>query len=342
MVTRITDINLSSNNPRDFVLRRRLPTLLQLFIIFLSVVLVGISVVISVADKIALITIIFILGGATSWYVMVLLQRSRDQLLATEFQNALFASALGMNHKFCFILKRDGNIIYQDRSFQDMFPDFIRQPRRTLDMLLDYGRVNNEDKEKIFQGIEQGDYEKVIFDVRGPTGIYEKIVMSMEPILRPSGFVLMRGREFIESRASDDAKTPADSVNLFNRSTLSLFSSVMDSMNMGVYMSNPQGYLIYINPVLFKWLEYSQDDVKSGNFNLQHLMPSSLNKGAKIENSSFEGEITLQKKTGGVVKCFISQKTIMDDSGKIIGSTGLIQHLIEQNQPEPTSASGNW
>ena len=43
-------------------------------------------------------------------YAEIQLQRSRDMVLSTEFQNALFASALGINNKFCLIIKRDGNI----------------------------------------------------------------------------------------------------------------------------------------------------------------------------------------------------------------------------------------
>lgn len=330
MIARITDINYNSTSDKDFVIRRRYPTLLQLFIIFLSVVLVGMSVVLTVADKTALIAIIFILGGTTSWYVTTLLQRSRDQLLATEFQNALFSSALGMNHKFCFIIRRDGNIIYQDRSFQDMFQGFSRQASRSLGVLMDYGKVSGTDKDKIFRAIEQGDYEKVVFDICSADGKSQKIVMSMEPILRPSGFVLMRGREYIESRASDEGRTSADTINLFNKSTMNLFSSVMDMMNMGIYMINQTGQIIYINPTLLRWLEYTPDDLKSGALTLQSIMHSNGNKADLSKAVGFEGEMLLQKKTGAQVKCFITQKTLYDERNKMAGCSGIVQHIIDQ------------
>ena len=119
------------------------------------------------------------LMGAVGWYVIVLLQRSRDLVMTTEFQNALFASALGINNKFCLIINRDGNIVYLDRSFQEMFPDFLKQPRRTIDILLEYGRVSGEEGKKIYAVIERGVYGKVVFDIRGSDGMFYKIVMSV-------------------------------------------------------------------------------------------------------------------------------------------------------------------
>lgn len=330
MTARITDINYNSTSDKDFIIRKRYPTLLQLFVIFLSVVLIGASVVLAVEDKTALISIIFILGGATSWYVTTLLQRNRDQLLATEFQNALFASALGMNHKFCFIIRRDGNIIYQDRSFQDMFPTFFRQGSHNLDSLMDYGKVSQDDKDRIFKAIEQGDYQKVVFDIRNGDGKFQKIVMNMEPILRPSGFVLMRGREFVESRSSGEGRASEETMNLFSKSTMNLFSNVMDMMNMGVYMTNPTGLLIYVNPTLLRWLEYSPDESNSGTLSLQSIMHHSAGKQDIVKNSGFEGELLLQKKSGALVKCYITQKTIYDERNKVVGCTGIVQHIIDQ------------
>lgn len=331
MTERITDIAYSHSSPHDFVIRRRYPTLPQLAVIFFSIVLIGASVVIAVSDKTALISILFILGGASGWYMATLLQRNRDQLLATEFQNALFSSALGMNHKFCFIIKRDGSIIYQDRSFQDMFPDFIRQSARTLDLLLNFGKVSAGDQNRIFSAIEQGIYEKIIFDIRGGEGKFEKIIMTMEPILRPSGFVLMRGREYVESRASDEARQTQEPAQLFNKSTMSLFTSVMDMMSMGVYMTDAQGHFIYMNPALLRWLEYTPEEAGSNTLSLQRI----LHTGGGVEigkSAQFEGELMLQKKTGAMVKCYLTQKTIYDERNKVVGSTGIVQHMLEQGQ----------
>ena len=332
MIDRITDVSYQRNqNSKDFVVRKRYPTMLQLFVTFIAVLLIGFSIIIAVNDKLSLTLLIFVLGGASAWYAATVLQRNRDQLLATEFQNALFASALGMNHKFCFIIKRDGNIIYQDRSFQDMFPHFIRQPSRTLDSLLDYGKVSSEEKNAIFRAIEQGDYQKVVFDVRGSDGKFERVLMNMEPILRPSGFILMRGREFVESRSADDSMFATESANPFSKSTLSVLSNSTEMTQSGLYMTNSSGQVVYLNPLLLKWLEYSEKEIDSARLTLQDLVHPVIGKLGTFEPGNFQGEMLLQKKNGGMVKCFISQSWLYDERRKSIGCAGMVQHMVEHS-----------
>jgi two-component system, cell cycle sensor histidine kinase and response regulator CckA len=329
MAIRYTDLDITSNGARDFVIRKRSPSILQLLLIFLGVLLTAISITLTIADKMALIMILFILIGVVGWYVLIQIQRSRDLLLATEFQNALFASALGINNKFCMIIRRNGNIVYLDRSFQDMFPDFLRQSRRSIDVLLEQGRVSREDGEKIYSAIERGVYEKVIFDIRGSGNGLHRVVMSIEPILRPSGFILLRGREFVESRAADEADASRQALN---KSTITLFSHVMDTMNMGVYMTGPTGNLIYANPVLEQWLGYRDGEIGSNNLALQDLVPHGSNRPEAIEPGNFEGEVMLQKKNGGMMKAFINQKIIRDEQNKVMGCTALVHHIADQGQ----------
>jgi two-component system, cell cycle sensor histidine kinase and response regulator CckA len=329
MAIRYTDLDIATSGARDFVIRKRSPTLLQLFIIFLSVLLIAISVTLTVADKLALIMIMFVTVASVGWYVIIQIQRSRDMVLATEFQNSLFASALGINNKFCIIIRRDGNIVYLDRSFQDMFPDFLKQSRRSIDILLEQGKVSRPDSEKIYSAIERGVYEKVIFDIRGSGNVYHKIVMSIEPILRPSGFILLRGREFVEARSNEDLPATTRSA-LLNKGNITLFSYVMDTMHMGVYMAGPAGNIIHANPVLEQWLEYNDGEITLSNLSLQDIISQGGNRAESIEPENYEGEVTLQKKTGGTMKAFINQKVIRDENNKVMGCTALVHNFVEQ------------
>lgn len=329
MSIRYADMDVATSGSRDFVIRRRTPTMPQLLAIFISVLLIAISVSLSIVDRMQLISMLSLLLIIAGCYVMVVVQRNRDLVLATEFQNALFASALGINNRFCVIIKRDGNIIYLDRSFQDMFPDFLKQPRRTIDILLEHGRVSKEDSNKVFAAIEQGVFSKVVFDIRGGNNEYHKMVMSIEPIMRPSGFIMLRGREFVEARANDDLQ--ATGSNPINKSSITLFSHVMDSMNMGVYMTNPTGALVYVNPILEQWLGYRDGEIVNSNLSLQDIIHQSGKRSENIEPDNYEGEILLQKKTGGQMKSFINQKVISDEHGKHMGCTALVHNFIDQN-----------
>ncbi len=328
MQARYTDIDMSHNGAMDFVIRKRRPSVAYIMAIFIITFVMGLSVILMTADKVALSAFLVFVVFATGWYVLLQLQRTHDLLLATEFQNSLFASALGINNKFCMIMKRDGNIVYLDRSFQGMFPDFLKQSRRTLDMLLEIGSVSREESDKIYAAIGRGVFEKVIFNIKGAGNEMHKIVMSVEPILRPSGFVLLRGREFVEARASADEK-PSDSP--INKSTVTLFSHIMDSMDMGVYMTGPDGVFVYINHVLEEWLGFKEGEISSSNLALNDVIYHSSKNTGRIIPDNFEGELMLQKKSGGFMKVFVNQKVIADDTGKLLGCTAVVHSYAESS-----------
>jgi len=334
MPLRYSDSNTLAGSAADFIIRRRTPTLLQLLLILITTFVIAISVILTAADKLALVIILIILLSAVGSYVAVQLQRSRDLVLTTEFQNALFASALGINNKFCLIIRMDGNIVYLDRSFQEMFPDFIKQPRRTVSVLLNYGKLSPEESKKIFAAIERNVYDKVIFTIRDSKGEFHKIVMSIEPILRPEGFILLRGREYIDERSSikiDDLTTPNSPLT---KSTIALFSYVMDTMDMGVYMTDPSGNIIYANPVLEQWLGYKEGEVTSRSLSLQDIIRHNGTRTETINPGDYEGVAMLQKKTGGLMHSFVNQKIIRNDRKKVIGCTALVHNIIEQGTEE--------
>lgn len=335
MPARYTDMESAVDTARDFVARRRAPSLFQMIVITTLCAVVGVGLLLSIDNRwTASITLVALLALAC-WYVVVQLQRHQDLLLATEFQNALFASALGLNNKFCVIIRRNGGIVYIDRAFQKMFPDFLRQSQGSIHTLLERGKVSEEDSNRIFSAIERGVYEKVVFDIKGSDGAFSKIIMSIEPILRPSGFILLRGREFVESRASNGEDVPS---TLMSKHTITLFSHVMDTMNMGVYMTAPDGGMVYVNPVLEQWLGYGEGEITARNMALQDMVHQGNARPDRIEPGNFEGEVMLQRKTGGVLKSFINQKTIRDESGKVVGCTGLVHHFAEQQAGQARKA----
>ncbi len=315
---RFTDLDPRITGVQDFVIRKRNPSLLQLLLIFGAVVLLVISLTTGMVDRYALVIILILLVAIIGWYVIVQTQRNRDLMLATEFQNALFSSALGMNHKFCMIIRRDGNVIYFDRYFQDLFPEFMRQPRRSIDILLDFAKASREDSEKIFAIIERGTFENVILDLRTAGNQTTRIVLSIEPILRPSGFILMRGREYIESRSSEAAAGKTAS----NKSSVALFTSALDGLRVGMYMADAGGNIIYTSVVLEQALGYGPGEIVSKDMALQDVVYQGNTRGP-VEPVNYEGEAMLMKKAGGMLKFNVVQKVLNDESGKIIGCTAV-------------------
>ncbi len=334
MSVRYSDMGLDAIGARDFVARSRTPTIAQVSLIVLSAFLIGVSVTVSIHNIPALITTLFALFAILGWYVIIQLMRSRDMLLVTEFQNALFASAMGLHNKFCLIIKRDGSIVYIDRSFQDLFPDFIKYSTRSVDTLLKQGRVGREDAERISSAIDKGTYEKVIFDITDAQGLLHHIILSVEPIMRPSGFTMLRGREFVEDRSTHELiAANTGSAGLFNKSSFTLFSHVMESLKMGVYISSPSGNLVYCNPLLEEWLGYNEGEITARNLNINNLIPVKRNVLMSEEPADFEGTVHIEKKVGGYLKAFLNQRVIFSDAGQMMGCTAVV-HLFHDEAPQ--------
>ena len=332
MAVRYSDMGLEAIGARDFVARSRVPTFAQVGLIVFSAFLIGVSVTVSIHNVPALITTLFALFAILGWYVIVQLMRSRDMLLVTEFQNALFASAMGLHNKFCLIIKRDGAIVYIDRSFQDLFPDFIKYSTRSVDTLLKQGRVGREDSQRIAGAIEKGTYEKVIFDITDAQGIMHHIILSVEPIMRPSGFTMLRGREFVEDRSTNELiAANTGSAGMFNKTSFTLFSHVMESMKMGVYISSPTGNLVYCNPLLEEWLGYGEGEITSRNLNINNLIPTKRNESMSADPADFEGTVQIEKKVGGYLKAFLNQRIIYSDSGQMMGCTAVVHLYHDEN-----------
>ncbi|MDX2073566.1 MAG: PAS domain-containing protein [Alphaproteobacteria bacterium] len=337
MATRYIDMGLDATGARDFVVRSRVPSFTQILIIFASAFLIAVSITVSVHDVVQLIVTLLALFAILGWYIIIQLMRSRDMLLVTEFQNALFASAMGLHNKFCLIIKRDGFIVYLDRSFQRLFPEIVQSSTRTVDMLLRHGKVDQIDCDRVLSALDKGTYEKVIFDITDAQGVVHHIVLSVEPIMRPAGFTMLRGREYIEDRNSNFAG--GGGAGMFSKSSVTLFSHVMESMKMGVYISSPNGSLVYCNPLLEEWLGYGEGEVITRNLNVDHLIPAGRNPGMSAEPADFEGTVQLEKKVGGFLKAFLNQRAIHNESGQLMGCTAVV-HLYNDDNPLDETPKG--
>ncbi|NBX04157.1 MAG: hypothetical protein EBR02_08915 [Alphaproteobacteria bacterium] len=331
---------LRSATAPDFISRRRIPGAFMFASIFFATLIVVALLVFVIKNLLLLVFLITVIIGVAAWYATFTLQRQQDLLLATEFQNALFSSAIGISHKFCLIIKQDGVITYLDRPFQDMFPAFMQQPQRTLDALLDQAKVAREEREEILTAVESGGFSRIICVMRTSGDGYYKLVLSVEPIVRPHGFILLRGREFVENRSSDNAPGVFQKFDQLNRSFISLFSQVVSTMNMGVMMTGPAGNILYANTVIERWLGFADGEIVSCGFNLSNIIQ--LDRDAKdyVELMDREVPVQMQMKHGGIVRMFLSQRVIHDDQNKLLGCVALL-HALSSTTITPNSVSSD-
>lgn len=185
----------------DFVARKRIPTPLQFLMLFgFNFILITLVYFLCRDSTLGFIACAFIILAASSTVTMLSIQRGRDMLMVTEFQNALFAAALGVNTMFCLILRRDGSVAYADRGFQSMYPQFERSAFHGLQEIIGISYLSREDSEKIWNAVHEFRAEQHIVTMRDADGLAHKVVLAIDPIRRPKDYFILRGRAFVEHR----------------------------------------------------------------------------------------------------------------------------------------------
>jgi hypothetical protein len=123
------------------------------------------------------------------------LEKIKKVKQALEFMNALFSSALGRGYQFCFVVKNTGDIIFYNRPFQTLFPAYIAQNTRTLDSLMGLYNLPQDHREQIKNLITSALEGTVATSVRDNTeNTTQAMTFYLEPIERPTGFMLVRGK----------------------------------------------------------------------------------------------------------------------------------------------------
>jgi PAS domain-containing protein len=342
MAVRFADILSSGkkeptvDSRQDFVVRTRRPLWYNLALMFASILPITIILSIFVKDIVIFAEILFVLLVTLGTYVVYTVQRCRDMVLATEFQNALFSSALGHSNQFCLIIKNDSTIAYIDHSLQEMFPNFYKEPRRAIDVLLEQGQVSKDERKMVFSAIERRVRGKVIFDIVDYKKQSHRIMMSIEPITRPKGFMLLRGREFVEKRVLGPNLPSEPKAPVFNKTNTSLFSYIMDSLDIGAYMIDLFGNITYANLTLEQWLDFDEEELVSRNLSLRDIISQSGLEVLVDDIKNYDGEVSLQRKIGGHIKAFMTQKAMYDEQGTIIGYASLVRQIKDPSSVKDT------
>lgn len=347
MTVRFADIISASKDVpvvadrQDFVLRKRIPVWQVLLLLFSSTLLVTMVLSLLVEDIVLFAQILFVILFSLGLYTIVTIQRTRDLLLATEFQNSLFSSVISQSNKFCLVVKNDSSIAYMDRSFREMFPNFYKESRMAIDVLLEQGSVSKGERSNVFSALEKNVRNNVVFDITDSRRKVHRIMMSVEPIIRPKGFMLMRGHEFVEKRLLGPEIEKNSLPLVFNKDKASLFSYITDSMDVGAYMIDLVGHIRYANITLGQWLNFEADEVVDSSLLLRNIISQNGIDISVDDMKNFEGKVMLQRKIGGYIEATIKQKAMYDEQGKIIGYAAFVYRTENQNDDTKNVRNGN-
>ncbi len=179
-----------------FVVRKPHPSIKRGYQICILIGITVVGIYVLVLNDALVASLMCVLIGTIMLILAKRIERLQQMLTATEFSNALFTSALTKNYLFTMIATKAGDIVYLDRAFQTAFPDFIDQPKRTLDLLLTTHGTPPEQCQYIESLVSQPSRADVPMLIQyGADKTPRAVTLAIDPIDRPKGFIVLRGHD---------------------------------------------------------------------------------------------------------------------------------------------------
>lgn len=265
--------------------------------------------------------LITIVVAALAFYSLYIKQGYLDQIIATQFQNALLSAAAGQGAAFCMILKRDGTVVHADNGIREMFPHFAHNEAQALQALLEEGGVSEVDQKRIFMDLQQGKGDRLIFSIERADGEKQEFILTITPLKRPPDFFVIRGRPFVANREGQLVRGEEDKRALH----AVLASHLLDEAAIGLFAAYSDGKIAYINHLTEEQMGYGRGEVMARHLSLRDMLYQ-LGSGAIQDPSPepYEGEALLERKNGSLSKVYIVYKHVYNDQEQMIGSIASI------------------
>lgn len=321
---RSVDTILKDEEYKDFVPRERMkPVRTLAWVYLLSMVSIFVVVFkreVLGGDFFALFLIMVILISLAGYTILVKV-RNLDLVMATEFQNLLFASAAALGSRFCMFVKSDGTIVYANQGTRDMLPRVAYDESQALDRLFDAGGVAKKDVDKIYQAMIRGSRERVVFPIREKEGQFVDFIVTVEPLKRPAGYFVLRGRNYQVSREGS-VKMP----DILSHTTIEKIQQLINHSPVGMVVTDEFGKIELVNHALEKTLGYDTGEIVNKGTYLKHLLQQE-NQALEEDIREFNGEVLLLTRNGMMMKALMEQHIARENDGRVCGSTVCLRAL---------------
>lgn len=310
----------------DFIIRRRILPVWQLLLLFglsFTILFVVTTNAGMLGGAVGLGLAIFAVIGPLTWFTVYFSQQNRDMLLAAEFQNALFSAAARLKTKFVMIVKQDGTIFYFDRGFQRVFPETASRGTLMIDKIFSSKQITPVEAEKLHRALDEGRADTVFIHLPNEAGEEQKIIITIDPLPRPAGFFIIRGRDYVVKRYERNTTT---SLPLTGNPHLSAtLTHMLHTVPYGLYATDADGNLLFANYRLESWLGYNQNEMTSRKLNLLSVVtPQNTATVDSLLLRDCEGEVQFKSKDGRPVQLHLQQEITRDDKGAVIGSVSIL------------------
>ncbi len=254
------------------------------------------------------------------FYIVYHKQQNLDLVMSTEYQNMLFAEAVALGSSFCLFVRRDGTIVYANSGLRQVFPNFIYNDAQMLEGLFEQGGVSKTDRERVMDAIYSSSNERLVFPVHYPQGTKE-YVLTLEPLARPAGYTVVRGREFRGQRAGMQLMP-----DVLRTTSVEKLDHLLSASPIGMYATDSFGRLEYVNPALEAMLGYHPGEMLEARIAIQRLLNQLDHQPVPDDYTLAEhrGEALLITKQGNLLAVQFQQSIIRDAEGKLGGATGSI------------------
>lgn len=257
-------------------------------------------------------------------YVVYHEQIILDLILSTEYQNLLFSQALTLGSSFFMIVRRDGTIVHASEGLAEVLPGFDYSQSQALDGLFTLGTVRKTDRERIMGAIYSSIRESLVFPIISQYQQPKDYILTVEPMTRPAGFSVVRGREYLGQRSG--LQRLPDSLSATSVDTIEHLLATTDVAH---YTTDAFGKFEYVNPAFERLFGYSSGEITESRLSFHHLVYS-LGSIAVTEEYSlgdYSGPATLLAKNGERHSVALHQLAVRNAQGKIVGATGTLTNL---------------
>ena len=244
--------------------------------------------------------------------------------LATEFQNALFSAAARLKSKFCIIVKQDGTIVYHDRNFESVFPETSNRGMLMIDKLFNAKNIAPMEADKIYKALGDGRADTVFIDIPEENEI-RRIIITVDPLPRPSGFFILRGRDYVAKKYEQKVGGSDDKLASVDPKNVATIAHILHTLPFGIYSSDADGNLLFANYKLESMLGYDQHEIANRKLTLYDLIPQTNTPAVEhLLLRDCEGDIYFTTRGGKQITLHVKQEITKDANGGVIGNVSIV------------------
>lgn len=316
MVIRFTDNILENIEGTGFVVRRRVPRTTQIVACFIiAFILICMAYILSELWKtkpVFTFTLIVVIS-LLCWGTFRIITATRRLVMSSEYQNAMFASAAQIGARFCLVAHKSGSIVYIDPGFQAIFPHFVTGDSRTVTSLLTYANVPEHLARKIVSIMQKNSSETIMLPITGTDNNSIDIFVNIDPIARPKGYFIIRGRDYVRKR-EEDAETIREKQMMYDH--YQLLGKSLYSLPGGIVIAGSKEEIIFANHEMEQIIGYKTEEMVRSGMMLEDILENynPINAG-----KAFEGNVTLLKNNNREQTVKIKQVPLLDKDSKVIG-----------------------